>query len=204
MNYPELEKMAEVFVKSTFYSFSDTELPYHNLDHTVRVVVHSRRIAHHYFFEPKDLFILTMAAWFHDIGHLFGGMEGHEEKGVTIVQNYVEPLSLPAGIVKSIAGCILATRTPSHPRTLAEEILCDADTYHFGTEYFKHSDGIIRREIAIRTGKKYTNAEWHESSLQLLQEHRYFTGYCQQSLNEGKQRNIDWLLSLKEKDQQKN
>lgn len=204
MNYPELEKRVEVFVRSTFYSFSDTEFPYHNLDHTVRVVVHARRIAHHYFLEPKELCILTVAAWFHDIGHLFGSEEEHEETGVVILQNYVEPLSLPDEIVAAIAGCILATRLPSHPRTLPEEILCDADTYHFGTEYFKQSDDIIRREIAIRTGREFTNAQWHEGSLQLLRQHRYFTGYCQQHLDEGKRRNIAWLLSLKETDQHKN
>ncbi|HEY4208489.1 MAG TPA: metal-dependent phosphohydrolase, partial [Puia sp.] len=62
------------------------------------------------------------------------------------------------------------------------------------TGYFKQTDDAVKKEIEIRSGAAPVN--WHKKSLFLLQQHRYFTEYCQRLLDKGKQRNIEWLQSL--------
>jgi predicted metal-dependent HD superfamily phosphohydrolase len=158
------------------------------------VVRHVQDIARYYDGKGADPFIVATAAWFHDIGHLSGPMEGHEERGVLIMEDHLHQLQLPEQIIVSVAGCIRATKYPSYPTTLNEEILCDADTFHFGTEYFRLTDEAVRREIEVRTGVKPVS--WHKKSIYLLQQHRYFTEYCRQLLDKGKQQNIEWLRSL--------
>jgi len=195
MNYTQLTRSTEEFVKKTFAS-SDRRFPYHNLDHTVRVVEDVVEIATYYLLKEEQQFIIAVAAWFHDIGHLFGEIEGHEERGVLIMESFTSHLSLPEKMVFAIANCIRATKYPSRPATLYEEILCDADTFHFGTDYFRVTDAAVKKEMEERTGKVMTG--WHQKSIKLLEEHRYFTKYCQQLLNPGKLENIRWLRSLED------
>jgi predicted metal-dependent HD superfamily phosphohydrolase len=194
MDYAQTTIDAELFVRRLFDTFSDKEFPYHNLDHTVKVVGHVREIGTFYALPEEDLFILQVAAWFHDIGHLFGPMEEHEENGVHIMTNFFSGMSMPSSILPAISGCILATKWPVHPHTLNEEILCDADTYHFGTEYFTKTDPAVKQEMELRLSTKIP--DWHKKSLWLLQNHHFFTSYCQQKLEPGKQKNIAWLQSL--------
>jgi predicted HD phosphohydrolase len=194
MRYTDLAKHIENFVRDTYDRHAAHQHPYHNLAHTIKVVGHARDIAHHYAERGASLFIIITAAWFHDIGHLMGPMEGHEERGVSMMEEFLHQWKVSQQVILSIAGCIRATKYPSRPITLNEEILCDADTFHFGTGYFKKTDDAIRREIEITTGTETVN--WYSKSLSLLQEHRYFTGYCRNLLDKGKQRNIQWLASL--------
>jgi len=85
----------------------------------------------------------------------------------------------------------MATRTPSNPKTLIEKILCDADTYHFGTKEFRLTDPKVYEEMEARLHIQIENKIY--KSIQLLESHRYFTSYCQDLLNKGKQDNLDFL-----------
>jgi len=195
MNYSQIITTTEAYIKDLYARHPDKQFPYHNQEHTILTVLHAREIARHYELDPDDCFIVTIAAWFHDIGHLFAPLEKHEEKGAEIMTEYATTTTgLPQQFIPAIAGCIMATKWPSHPKNRNEEIICDADTYHFGTNYFRQTDNAVRREIELRTGKTFP--DWHKRTIALLRIHHYFTDYCQHLLNPGKQQNIAWLQSL--------
>jgi predicted metal-dependent HD superfamily phosphohydrolase len=184
-------KMARV-VTGTYNSPEVAHYPYHNLAHTEGVVAHVKEMAVHYGLSPADGFILSIAAWFHDIGHLYGGMQGHEERSVMIMQDHLSTIS--SDLSDAISRCILATKLPSHPADLLEQIICDADTYHLGTPLFRTTDTLVEKEMTLRTGKVFT--DWHKKSLLLLEQHVFFTDYCRDLLEQGKKENIAWLVSL--------
>jgi len=190
MKYSIVEADIAGFVAAAFDSHP--QFPYHNLTHTRSVVDHAKEIAGAYSLDPNDLFIISAAAWFHDIGHLYGESHGHERRGVTIMQNYLA--DLPPGTVTTIGNCIMATKFPSNPHSLLEQIICDADTYHLGTEAFRTTDPLVDKEMEMRTGKK--DCDWHAATLHFMLQHVFFTDYCQKLLNEGKQQNILWLQSI--------
>jgi predicted metal-dependent HD superfamily phosphohydrolase len=194
MDYSKIEKDVEEFVRNTFTGSSDKPFPYHNLDHTVEVVKHATEIGAYYLLSAPEQFIVNVAAWFHDIGHLTGDVEGHEERGIAIMRVCLSPLLVSDTLISTMADCISATKYPSYPHTLYEGILCDADTFHFGTPKFRITDGLVRQEMELRMGKVFP--DWHAKSIALLEGHRFFTKYCQQLLNEGKQENIRWLKAL--------
>ena len=193
MDYSKIEKDVEEYVRNS-YASSDMHFPYHNLDHTVEVVNYTDEISGYYLLSAPERFIVRGAAWFHDIGQLNGDMTGHEERGVEIMRDCLTPLLVSESLVASIAGCIMVTKYPSDPHTLYEEILCDADTFHFGTLKFRETDAAVQKEVELRTGKAYP--DWRAKSIKLLEEHRFFTKYCQGLLEKGKQENIRWLKSL--------
>lgn len=187
------------YVAQLFSDRPDERLVYHNLGHTLAVVAHSREIAVHYAVGEEDQFVLLTAAYFHDTGHLFGFMEGHEQAGVDIMRDFFKDLPIAEEELRQIAGCILATKWPVHPRGLLEEILCDADTFHLGTDEFIRMDPRVWEEFVKRTGKSITPSGRLKNSVRFMEVHRFFTEYCQNLLNEGKAENLA-LLNAKSRD----
>jgi hypothetical protein len=53
---------------------------------------------------------------------------------------------------------------------------------------------MLRKEIELLTGKEIKGAAWRQSTIELLQKHRYFTDFARNRLEEGKQRNLEMLL----------
>ena len=184
---------AELYVRKLFARFDKPYLLYHNLEHTERVVEHAREIALHYALPEDALYVVLTAAWFHDTGHLLGNIAEHEELGVRIMQEFLYGKQVVQPIIDKVAKCIMATKMPPQPVTLAEKILCDADTYHLGTEAFLKTDALVWQELELRLEKTIDHKQ--ERSLRFLEEHTFFTDYCRELLEEGKRRNIASLKS---------
>jgi predicted metal-dependent HD superfamily phosphohydrolase len=198
MDYNEAESHIGQYVTGIFEFHGKEQFPYHNLLHTQSVVQHAVEIATFYTFSEEELFIVKTAAWFHDIGHLTGGIQDHEARGVQMMQDYFQQYRMPGAPIPFIAGCIMATRFPPHPCTFLESVICDADTYHLGTPVFRETDALVKKEMELRTGRQFPH--WYQSTLHFLQAHTFYTDYCRNLLYAGKQENIYWLQSLAEKE----
>jgi hypothetical protein len=85
----------------------------------------------------------------------------------------------------------MATKMPVVASTLMQEIVCDADTYHLGTKDFPDRDKLVWQETELRLGRPIENKV--QRSLQFLEKHQFFTGYCKQHLSTGKEKNIQYL-----------
>lgn len=105
--------------------------------------------------------------------------------------NFCQQLYVPNSVITQISGCIMATQQPVKPSSLLEEILCDSDTYHFGTKRFQQTNLLVKQEMEALTGHRFEH--WIENSIRLLKEHVFFTSYCQEKLNAGKAANLEWL-----------
>jgi len=193
MDYINIPKKAENFVRELFAKNAHQPLVYHNLEHTTNVVDRAREIAAQYELTEMDHVILFTAAWFHDTGHLFVDPAMHEIKSVELMKGFMSGYSIDdANLIQSIENCILATRMVHTPENIVEQIIRDADTYHLGTKDFKNTNKKIRKEYILR--KLHSpHAYWNRKSLEFLESHTYHTQYCQTLLEEGKQRNMQKL-----------
>ncbi len=189
-----LTQQLSSYVRELYKRIHKPALLYHNLSHTEKVVKHISQIAANYSLNDKEIFILSAAAWFHDTGHVIGKAEGHEERSVIIMQDYLETKIADKEIINAIKGCILATKLPHNPKTFLEDIICDADTYNLGTKEFFKTDKLIKKECELRNSMPGNN--WEQKTLELLTAHKYFTTYCQKLLNKGKEKNIGIVRSL--------
>src|SRR5262245_48189318 len=138
------------YVTDLFEKMHQPQLLYHNLDHTKKVVEKTNEIAAHCHVGEKDMMILFIAAWFHDTGHLFTGTSKHEQESVKIMRTFMTDRAADGELITAIEGCILATKFPGRPSNLLEEIICDADTYHFGTDEFNESNKLVMEEHRLR------------------------------------------------------
>jgi predicted metal-dependent HD superfamily phosphohydrolase len=185
-------KQIEAYIVSSFQMNSLPFLYYHNLAHTLDVVNHCHEIGTAYNLKRKELLLLLSAAWFHDIGHLYTDPESHEEKSSEVMRGFLDNICEPKTILE-IERLIITTKYPPQPNSLLEQIICDADTYHFGTHQFLQTDPMIKKEMESRTGLIYQN--WKSQSLQMLRLHQFYTAYCRERLEKGKHENIKLLES---------
>ena len=179
-------------VDSCFEKDTPGYLLYHNISHTHQVVDRSKEISDFYKIADSQKFILLAAAWFHDLGFLYATPQLHETTSVSLMENYLNPYC-PEEILNEIGNTILSTKFPTHPNNFLESIICDADSYHFGTEQFFITDELVRKEMEARTGINFK--DWKQHSLNLLKSHQFYTLYCQENLNAGKEKNISILES---------
>jgi predicted metal-dependent HD superfamily phosphohydrolase len=187
-------------VTGLFDKYSTPNLLFHNLAHTKKVVERSQEIGAHYKLSEEDTLVIYIAAWFHDVGHLFSEMDKHEEKSVELMREYfLKEEDVNDKTLDAVAGCIMATRMQERPKNLVEEIVRDADTYHFGTKEFKETNKLIKKEFALR-GYSNLTEDWVNNTIDLLEKHTFFTTYCQVLLDERKRKNIEWLKRRKQKD----
>ena len=185
-------KNVAAYVTSMFEDNLRPSLLYHNLDHTRTVVQRAEEIAAHYQLTETETLTIYTAAWFHDTGHIFVEPERHEEKSAELMKIFMQKEGILSGtIIADIEGCILATKMPRSPKNLMEQILCDADTYHFGTKDFKKTNKALRKEFALRGYDKVVR-DWWPNTLKILAEHVFYTTYCKALLEPRKQQNLEW------------
>jgi len=188
-NDKQIIKQAEERVIELYNSVSDENILYHNMDHTRSVVEKANEIAAHYELSEKDITILNIAAWFHDTGHLFTDPSSHEQKSIALMKEWLADKGDYATLANEIEKVILATKFSTPPQGLVQEIIKDADTYHFGTAEFKRMDKLMKNEMVLRNqGTIVSN--WKKNTLFLIESHQFYTSYCKDLLDDGKQKNI--------------
>jgi predicted metal-dependent HD superfamily phosphohydrolase len=191
----DLLKQTEQYITGLYESAGKSNLVYHTIDHTKKVVDHVNEIAAHYDLSEKEILVLNIAAWFHDTGHLYEDPATHEQKSVELMRNWISQKDIYAALSDDIAATILATKIDRPPANFLQEIIKDADTYHFGTRDFKKVDKLMKKEMKLRNLHTIV-MDWEKNTLALLESHKFYTDYCRSHLDDRKEKNI---LKLKEK-----
>ena len=81
----------------------------------------------------------------------------------------------------------MATRIPQTPKTLLEEIICDADLDYLGRDdYFMISEKLL---MELRRTNDLTQNGWQKLQLDFFNNHQYFTASAKSMRSEGKRTN---------------
>lgn len=192
MDYSTMYKKAEAYVSGLFEASPHPQLIYHNLQHTAKVVSRTREIAAHYKLIETDMLALYLAAWFHDTGYLFNEVAQHEEKSTRVMRDFIKDYITDEDLTNTIEDCIMATKLSEKPVNLLQQILVDADTYHFGTKELDATNKQVYEEYVMRNGY-ISKKEWDRQTVEMLENHRYYTSYCRDLLSERKKKNIKKL-----------
>ena len=189
--FKEVRKFIFEYIKGEL----SPKIVYHNFKHTEEVVNAAFEIGNAEKISEQDLEILLLAAWFHDIGFV-KGFENHEESSKKIVSKYLKEINYSEDLIAEICEVIDATKMPHTPTTLLGKIICDADLFHLGTEEFKIKGNLLRSEWESFHDKQYTDIEWIEQNDLFYGNHKYFTDYAFNKLNNQKTQN--WLKTKKD------
>lgn len=186
-------KRLEEHVTGLFDSHDVSHLVFHNIEHTRAVVIRASEIAGHYDISDADMRIIQVATWFHDTGYLIGPPAVHEENSVILMKEFAEVEGLTQHEIEEISGCIMATKKVKDPETMLQKIVCDADSYHLGTNDFKKTNKQVYEEFYGLPGIDKPKAEFRQDTIAMLARHRYYTDYCNELLTDIKLKNMKSL-----------
>jgi len=193
MNYTQLLEEVKMYVLRFFRTHDKPEILYHNQAHTEHVVRVAAEAGAYYNLNDHDMFVVVTAAWFHDTGYYTGAAQGHEQRAAEMLALFLKERGVDESTIQAIQGCVMATRLPQAPHNLLEQIVCDADLSHLGSDEFAEKNKLLRKEVEHITRKKIDKDEWRKGTIRFLESTSYQTAYAQQLLNEKKQQNLDRL-----------
>lgn len=170
---------------------------YHSLRHSTEVMGHVNEIGQHIGLSLHELELSTIAAIFHDSGHI-AGHAGHEEEGARLVQQYMQNI-YPADDIELVTGAILSTKYPQSPENSVSAALCDADLMYLSLPNFFDKAHLLWEEWILTGQSVMPLIKFYERSLTFMAEHRFHTRYGQDVLEKGKAKN---MLCLKNKIQE--
>ncbi len=171
----------------------DPDLTYHDKNHTIDVLAQCERIAKAEGVEDeKDLYLLKVAALYHDTGFL-RVYKKHEEAGCGIFLEDAADFDFTEEEKQRITSLIMATKLPQMPVTIFEKIICDADLDYLGRDDFFKIGNDLRREFLKHDIIK-SDEEWHRLQINFLTAHHYHTETSRNEREEAKQANIAKLL----------
>lgn len=197
MDYGTIYKKTEQYVTDLFHREQNPLLVFHNLDHTEYVVNKTKEIAGHYELSEKDMLVVFVSAWFHDTGYLFVPAATHEAKSVKVMEAFMNDYKAPDDVIAEIRDCILVTKRNVQPTNLNQQIISDADTYNFGTTDFKQTNKLVFSEWSnLNPGVK--KADFDAATIRMLSQHRFYTSYCKDLLNDTKIKNMKKLTKKAE------
>lgn len=171
----------------------ENELPpglyYHSTDHTKYVLRMAEFLAEKEGVSGRDLFLLKVAALYHDTGFTVG-REDHEETSCSIASEELPGYGLTSEEIKKVCSMILATRLPQQPKTKLEKILADADLEYLGTDKFEKVGELLYKEMAFLQ-PEMDKEKWHEIEKKFLHNHKYHTKFCRENREPKKSENLE-------------
>ncbi|MBC7851154.1 MAG: phosphohydrolase [Chitinophagaceae bacterium] len=195
MTNPLLLQNVEQYVRQLFTSRIEESFSYHSIGHTEAVVKAALTMADYYKLSEEDRTALVLAAWFHDTGYSKGKAHDHETASQRHATNFLASKNVESSIVNKVVGCIAATRMPQSPKNLLEEILCDADLQHLGSDAFPEQHKLLRKELISLTGEDISKKDWRKKNISFLEQHQYFTEYGKTFLEPVKKDHLDSLVA---------
>jgi predicted metal-dependent HD superfamily phosphohydrolase len=173
--------------------FFNQKLPktytYHNFNHTAEVVETAIKLGKLAGINESDLEILTLAALFHDTGHLKTS-SGHEEVSAEICRNFLSENNYPDEKIEQITRLIIATKQRLKPEGILDEIIKDADIAHIGKKGFNSKSELLRIELLNITGKQFSDDEWIKMNIDFITKHDFFTVHAKNEYGDVRRENI--------------
>src|SRR5690606_32573274 len=193
-----IDKVSE-YAKNLLTTKLDKNYLYHNLIHTERVVNAAKIICEDLEVSPSDQEIILIAAWLHDLGYTQGS-QIHEETSCEIARNFLTEQNYDSNKIDIVIQVILATKMDHQPTNLMEEIIKDADSYHFSDENYSKISELLQQELQLLGVADYSVEQWRAKNIEVLNnKHQYYTSYARENWGIGKLNNINDLIRKTQK-----
>lgn len=190
---------AQTMVTGMLQNKLSKNIKFHTLQHTQEVVAACQVLADNLHVGEDDRFALYLAAWFHDTGYTSGSGTGHEEVSIRIANEFMNTKQINEEVKAKVRNCINATKMPQTPDGQLEQIICDADLFHLGTDAFDEKSRLLRKELNEFGDNDVSKKDWRKINIRFLERHEYFTAYGKQKLQPVKDRHLADLLENEDK-----
>ncbi len=169
-----LAEHAARFALQLFNERADNRLVYHNFSKTAAVVEILHRLGQENRFDPDLILIAELAAWMVDTGYL-NDYENPVPASLSWARLCFEKIGLSPEIQAEALQTLEAALGSSPPETLSAQLLHDALlAWHYG-EDFTEKSALLRLELELAGGRRYSPAEWARLEWEGLLQSHYFT-----------------------------
>jgi uncharacterized protein len=169
-------------------------LTYHSVAHTQYVLKMAEYLARREGFSDGDIFLVKIAALYHDLGFI-DGMKNHEEKSCKMAKDELKDYHFSEEDILKICGMIMATKIPQKPQNLLEKVLADADLEYLSTQNFEKVSEMLLNELR-HYNPELTREQWHVIQIKFMENHSYHTDFCKKYKESFKQQHILKLKGL--------
>ncbi len=198
-----LVEKTDKFVFDLFKEELPNDFMYHNYTHTKRVQKSVIEIVENIDISDEDAEIVILAALLHDTGYI-KKREDHEEESVKIATNFFKEQNVPQEKIDAINMCIMDTKFKDSPHSQLGKIIRDADSSHFGKDYFSEASEFLRKELELQQVKTFTADEWLNENIEVLStKHQYYTDYALKNWQKQKDQNLAVLIEHKREQKRK-
>jgi uncharacterized protein len=187
----QLDEM-KVFVVNLLHSRLPDYFCYHNIDHTLYVAEAAVNIGREEGCTEEELVLTHTAGLWHDTGCIVSYIS-HEREGCKMVREYLPGYGFSENDIHIICGMIMATKIPQSPQTKLEKIIADADLEYLGTEDVAAKAHTLFLELC-HSNTSLTEKKWNSTQIKFLQQHHYFTAFCREHREPGKQQYMQQLM----------
>ncbi|MDF1697094.1 MAG: DUF5706 domain-containing protein [Saprospiraceae bacterium] len=189
---------ATEYVTNFFEKNIDPKYAYHDLDHTLSVLASAKKIAQKSNLEDEKVFIIQIAALFHDTGYI-DGPEEHEERSAKIAEDYLLENGFDQAFIDKVKSCIRATKMFTESSDQLSQILQDADISGLASKHFFEITEKLRIEKNNLQEEQISKKEWNKTNIQFLKDCTYKTKVGQELYASKKDKNLSALVSKKDK-----
>jgi len=152
------------------------KLTYHGVHHTKDVLAVCKQYARRLHISSYEAELLKTGALVHDLGFLHT-YRNHEEKGTGMIQEILPKYEFNAEEIAIISGLVIATKVPQQPKTLLEQIVCDADLDYLGRSDFEPISESLFQELK-NFNFLHNRIAWDKVQVKFLEGHQYHTDYA--------------------------
>ena len=180
-------------LEQKMYAYFEEKLPktlyYHNIKHTIDVVVQVENIGYAEGISDTEMYILKTAALFHDSGFI-NAYKNHEQESIAIARRILPKEGYSQEQIDQVCELINATILTEEPKNLLECIIRDADLDYLGREDYVPVSRELYKELLEHKLIKKNEYEWCLGQVKFLEEHKYYTSYSRSQRNPGKVRHL--------------
>jgi len=190
---------SEKFIRDLFKKKGRKNLTYHNIAHTEYVAKQAKFIGKKSGLSDEALSIVIVAAWFHDSGFIVSSRD-HEEESKKIAREFLTSKEVSEDFMNSVDFCIEATKMPQNPADdLLAQVVCDADMSYLSEDFYLDRTVQLRKEWNSESDTKLSRKTYYEETVDLFNNHRYYTDFGENEFTAGKAKNFQLLHTLREK-----
>ncbi|MBK7384508.1 MAG: polyphosphate kinase 1 [Flavobacteriales bacterium] len=200
----EILEKAHLYVRRWFAQRMPVHMRFHDLDHTLSVTRTAVAIGRAMRLGSEDLFVLELAALFHDTGYALAYV-GHESRSAGIARDYFSTQGLSGRRIDRVVGLIMATRLEHRVRGTLQKVIQDADSAKAGQADFEQRSEGLRQELEQVNGERIGKRPWLRVNIAYLEKHAFHTAFAKARYGPQKRINLKRLqerLATKEKPKQ--
>ncbi len=197
VNSTLLEEVAEYVSQHISNNVADYFV-YHDLQHTLNVVEAVIELSPYFDLSDKEYEALRLASWFHDVGY-DEGPDNHEKRSAAHARRYLTERNYPEEGIQQIEACILATKLPSNPQSVLEQIICDADLNHLGKKNYWDRCGRVRQELTKSKDMLMSDKDWVDFELTFMNKHHWYTSAAKAMYGKRKLKHLRQLMKQKKR-----